>query len=64
MAQRRHRITRLLAQLMRLRPRAKHELHLFASDAVLTFVTTKSWLQGSSTRAGISIAPTVPTAIR
>ena len=46
LAQRRHRIARMLAQLMRLRPRVERELRLLASDAILTFVTINVVVSG------------------
>jgi hypothetical protein len=46
LAQRRHRIARMLAQLMRLRPRVEHELRLLASDVILTFVTINVLVSG------------------
>ena len=39
LAQRRHRISRMLGPLMRFRPRVEREVRLLASDATLTFVT-------------------------
>jgi hypothetical protein len=46
LAQRRHRIARMLAQLMRIRPRIERELRLLGSDAILTFVTINVVLSG------------------
>jgi hypothetical protein len=46
LAQRRHRIARMLAQLMRLRPRMERELRLLASDAILTFITINLVVSG------------------
>jgi hypothetical protein len=46
LAQRRRRIARMLAQLMRLRPRVERELRLLASDAILTFVTINVVVSG------------------
>lgn len=46
LAQRRHRIARMLAQLMRLRPRVERELRLLASDAILSFVTINVVVSG------------------
>ena len=46
LAQRRHRIARMLAQLMRLRPRVEREVRLLASDAILTFVTINVVVSG------------------
>ena len=46
LAQRRHRIARMLAQLIRLRPRVEHELRLLASDAILAFVTINVVVSG------------------
>jgi hypothetical protein len=46
LAQRRHRIARLLAQLGRLRPRVERELRLLASDAILTFITINVVVSG------------------
>jgi hypothetical protein len=46
LAQRRHRTARMLAQLMRLRPRVERELRLLASDAILTFVTINVVVSG------------------
>jgi len=46
LAQRRHRIARMLAQLMRVRPRVEHEVRLLASDATLTFVTVNVVVSG------------------
>jgi hypothetical protein len=46
LAQRRHRIARMLAQLMRIRPRVTRELRLLASDAILTFVTINVVVSG------------------
>lgn len=46
LAQRRHRIARMFAQLMRFRPRVERELRLLASDAVLAFITLNVILSG------------------
>ena len=46
LAQRRHRIARMFAQLMRFRPRVERELRLLASDAILTFVTINVVVSG------------------
>ena len=46
LAQRRHRIARMLAQLTRIRPWVAHELRLLASDAILTFLTINVVLSG------------------
>jgi hypothetical protein len=46
LAQRRHRIARMLAQLTRIRPRVEHELRLLGSDAILTFLTINVVLSG------------------
>src|SRR5277367_6182043 len=46
LAQRRHRIARMLAQLTRIRPRVAHEVRLLASDAILTFLTINVVLSG------------------
>jgi hypothetical protein len=46
LAQRRHRIARMLTQLGRLGPRAEHELRLLASDAILTFITINVVVSG------------------
>src|SRR5580700_9438296 len=46
LAQRRHRIARMLAQLGRLRPRVERELRLLASDAILTFITINVVVSG------------------
>jgi hypothetical protein len=46
LAQRRRRIARMLAQLMRVRPRVERELRLLASDAILTFVTINVVVSG------------------
>jgi hypothetical protein len=46
LAQRRHRIARMLAQVMRLRPGVERELRLLASDAILTFITINVVLSG------------------
>jgi hypothetical protein len=46
LAQRRHRIARMLARLTRLRPRVERELRLLASDAILTFVTINVVVSG------------------
>ena len=52
LAQRRHRLARMLAQLMRLRPRVKREMRLLGSDAIFTLSRSTSWCQGSSTWGG------------
>lgn len=46
LAQRRHRIARMLAQLMGFRRRVVRELHLLASDAILAFVTVNVVVSG------------------
>jgi hypothetical protein len=46
LAQRRHRLARMLAQLMHLRPRVERELRLLASDAILTVVTVNVVVSG------------------
>ncbi|MGP0029209.1 MAG: hypothetical protein ACLPVF_01745 [Acidimicrobiales bacterium] len=46
LAQRRHRIARMVATLMRLRPRFEREMRLLASDAILTFVTINVVVSG------------------
>jgi hypothetical protein len=46
LAQRRHRIARMLAQLRRSRPPVERELRLLASDAVLTFITLNVVVSG------------------
>src|ERR1700733_9510270 len=46
LAQRRHRIARMLAQIMRFRPRVERELRLLASDAILTFTTINVVISG------------------
>src|ERR1700688_2562862 len=46
LAQRRHRIARMLAQLRRFRPRVELELRLLASDASLTFITINVVVSG------------------
>ena len=46
LAQRRHRIARMLAQLMRLRPRVEREIRLLTSDAILTFITINVVVSG------------------
>jgi len=46
LAQRRHRIARMLAQVMRLGPRVERELRLLASDAILTFITINVVVSG------------------
>ncbi len=46
LAQRRHRIARLLAQLTHLRPRIERELRLLSSDAILTFITVNVVVSG------------------
>jgi hypothetical protein len=46
LAQRRHRIARMLTQLSRLGPRAERELRLLASDATLTFITINVVVSG------------------
>jgi hypothetical protein len=56
LAQRRHRIARMVAQLMRARPRVERELRLLASDSMLAFITINlvvsgviDWARGSPT---------------
>jgi len=46
LAQRRHRIARMLAKLGRLRPGVERELRLLASDAILTFITINVVISG------------------
>ena len=46
LAQRRHRIARMVAQIVRTRPRVERELRLLASDAILTFITINVVLSG------------------
>jgi hypothetical protein len=46
LAQRRHRIARMLARLGRLGPRVERELRLLASDAILAFITTNVVVSG------------------
>jgi hypothetical protein len=46
LAQRRHRIARMLAQLTRLRPPVARELRLLASDAILAIVTSNVVVSG------------------
>ena len=46
LAQRRHRIARMLAQLRRSRPRVERELRLLASDAILAFITLNVVVSG------------------
>lgn len=46
LAQRRHRIARMFAQLVRPRPRVERELRLFASDATLTFISINVVVSG------------------
>jgi hypothetical protein len=46
LAQRRQRIARMLAQLMRFRPRVERELRLLASDAILTFIAINVVVSG------------------
>jgi len=46
LAQRRHRIARMLAQLRRFRPPVERELRLLASDAILTFITINVVVSG------------------
>ncbi len=46
LAQRRRRIARMFAQLMRFRPRIERELRLLASDAILAFVTVNVVVSG------------------
>ena len=46
LAQRRHRIARMLAQLTRLRPRVEREIRLLVSDAILTFITVNVVVSG------------------
>src|SRR5580658_8808685 len=46
LAQRRHRIARIFAQLSRIRPRGEREVRLLASDAILTFITINGVVSG------------------
>jgi hypothetical protein len=46
LAQRRHRIARMFAQLIHLRPQVERELRLLASDAILTFITINVVVSG------------------
>jgi hypothetical protein len=46
LAQRRHRIVRMLAPLRRARPRVERELRLLASDATLAFITLNVAVSG------------------
>lgn len=46
LAQRRHRIARMFAQLSHFRPRVERELRLLASDAILTFITINVVVSG------------------
>ncbi|MGH9028427.1 MAG: hypothetical protein ACRDV4_02275 [Acidimicrobiales bacterium] len=46
LAQRRRRIARMLAQLMRFRPRVERELRLLASDGILAFITINVVVSG------------------
>ena len=46
LAQRRHRIARMFAQLIRLGPRVEREVRLLASDAILTFITVNVVVSG------------------
>jgi hypothetical protein len=46
LAQRRHRIARMFAQLTGLRPRLQRELGLLASDAILMFITINVVVSG------------------
>jgi hypothetical protein len=46
LAQRRHRLARMVAQLMRLRPKVERELRLLTSDAILIFVTINVVVSG------------------
>lgn len=46
LAQRRHRIARMLAQLIGWRPRVERELRLLASDTILAFVTINVVVSG------------------
>ena len=46
LAQRRHRIARMVAPLIRLRPRVERELRLLASDTILTFITINVVISG------------------
>jgi hypothetical protein len=46
LAQRRQRIARMLAQLMRLCPRVEREMRLLASDVILTFATINVIVSG------------------
>lgn len=64
LAQRRHRIGRMLAQLVRLRPRIERELRLAASDAILAFLAANvvasgilDWGRGAPTLLPILPSP-------
>jgi hypothetical protein len=46
LAQRRHRIARMFAQVLRLRPPVERELRLLASDVILTFITINVVVSG------------------
>lgn len=46
LAQRRHRLTRMGSQLLRLRPRIARELRVLASDAVLAFLAVNVLVSG------------------
>ena len=46
LAQRRHRLTRMGSQLLRLRPRIARELRALASDAVLAFLAVNVLVSG------------------
>ncbi|MGO8863846.1 MAG: hypothetical protein ACLQRH_24230 [Acidimicrobiales bacterium] len=46
LAQRRHRIARMFAQLVRFRPRVEREMRLLASDAILAFITINVVVSG------------------
>jgi hypothetical protein len=46
LAQRRHRIARMFAQLERQRPRVERELRLLASDSILAFITLNVVVSG------------------
>lgn len=57
LGQRRHRLTRMMAQLMRLRPRIRRELRLLASGTILLIITINvvvsgiiDWGRGEPTR--------------
>ena len=46
LAQRRHRIARMLAQVRRVRPRVEREMRLLASDGILAFITLNVVVSG------------------